>query len=173
MSQNDTKIVSRKLGAFLLVAGLVAFTFNNCGGSHSPSERAFVPQQQLQNAMSNLYSGKLSSDVCRDASQYVCVHKIFSQDVEDAQSEIDFPCVKVSDGTEICVLGDQYRYNSSAAVASCGENCSESYEYQEFNCYVRLPDVHGVYPIQFTAENFQVTVDETYRACLRVVGGTK
>lgn len=173
MSQNDTpKFPVSKFSRILVITFLTSFVavaYNNCGQQAFQTDMAFVPVQKMQDDLMVAYQGRLEPSICLDARKYTCTHKIFSQDVEDSHQSFDFPCVTAGQ-VEFCVKGEQFLYNTAAAAKLCGENCAEKYEYEEFVCYYKLPNLNGAFPIQSTSHSLQNAIEETFAACLRVAG---
>lgn len=160
--------------AVALLACIVAVAYNNCGQQSYAPAPYHTTNEKLVEQFGKLYSGVLSTEMCSDADKYECSHWIFSQDVDYAQTDIEYPCVQI-DGKEFCVIGKQSTFNSKAAADDCRErsNCDEVYEYEEFKCALMLPDTSGYFPIRHEASTFVEALEGAYRKCASAAGVDK
>lgn len=171
MSQNKTAQNIARFVGFLGVGVLIAFVFNNCGANPFYAQQANIPVHKLQDDMVRAMGGKLPASACNEAAKYHCSQQIFSPAAEYGQSEITLPCVRLNNGSEMCLQGHLQTYNTAAAVELCKEDCDDNYDYEEFNCYFEQMDENGFYPLRASASKLEDALNETHSLCMRVVNG--
>jgi hypothetical protein len=156
----------------LLSVLTLLFTYNNCG------ERGFETQQdssevvKIEHRLAVKHADKISANMCEQSESYKCIHRIFSQDVENYEVELDYPCTNIS-GSDLCVHGKQYGFDTAQAALDCGDNCTEKFEYEEFSCYLDLKDDESKYPISGESDNFETALKTAVAGCQKFISGLK
>lgn len=154
----------------ILTLGVVLVTafFQNCGGQQVfVAREAYIPVTKLEDELIAIYGERLSPAMCADSTRYVCQHKVFNTEIENAEAEALYDCVVIN-GESICPHGKTFTYNSAAAESACKEGCNENYNYEEYSCYYDLPTVDGIRPLQSRGEDFAETLAAVHAACARV-----
>jgi len=164
-------------GFLLLVIGsALAIAYNNCGKPHD-SANISTQLDSYENKEVFLiaqFQGKLESNFCYNSANYSCVHKIFSKNLNyQDMGKNHSLCVNLLQGGQVCPEVQQFSYNSQAAQSACQENCQESYEYEEYDCHLKLGSVARVFPLIVTDDNLSRAIEKLNRSCLRIQEGNK
>lgn len=170
---NQRRILQTCIGIGTVAALL--FAFNNCGKVFT-GEFESDHLQPLATKVSNLkatYQGNLSQNFCFESKNYSCVHKVFSSTAESQDLGVSSEeCVNLSSGGQVCPETHHYVLNSQAAKEACKENCQESYDFQDYDCNLKLaPSKSGVYPLVVTTDNLEGAIEELHRACQDIQKG--
>lgn len=164
------------ISVFVIAGFFLAIAFNNCGKSQGSlnlstqldsyeNKEVFLIQQ---------FQGKLDQEFCYSSTNYSCVRKVFSQninyqDLGSSQSE----CIHLLRGGEICPEIRNYTYNSKAAQSACQENCQESYEYEEYDCHLKLGSVARVFPLVTTENTLSKAIEKLNQSCVHIQEGNQ
>lgn len=166
----EKRALKKTVRISILTLGVVLVTafFQNCGGQQVfVAREAYIPVTKLENELVTIYGERLSPAMCADSSHYVCQHKIFNTEIDNAEAVAHYDCVTIN-GESICPHGKTFTYNSAAAKAACKEGCNENYNYEEFACYYNLPTVDGIHPLQSSGADLAETLAAVHAACVRV-----
>ena len=132
MSKNRA-LPALKFFLFAFFSGVVAISYNNCG------QRSFDTNETSQGnryytTVESLESGRahLSKTMCLDEKNFVCELKSFSVHHKNDRLEVDFPCVDIQTGHELCVSG--FAHNFRSKCEKCQEKGRDS-EFEEYACY--------------------------------------
>src|SRR5438105_143557 len=133
-----------------LLGLLTVVSFNNC--ARNPNTNASVPltafqdQRGIEKTLAQQYDAKMPADFCEKSENYFCHLQIFSPTVATAIEKTEFDCVQLLKGGKLCPAGLLMTHNSKSATENCN-NCGESFDYQEFECHLRLLDPNQLYPL--------------------------
>src|SRR5690606_8331270 len=98
--------------------------------------------------------GNLPIGFCTKGANYGCLHKVFSRTAEEREYEGSSQCVM---GGILCVNVISRTYNSAVLAQDCPD-CE--FDYDEFECHVKLADQTGIYPLIVTARSFDDAVTQ-------------
>ncbi len=169
------------LALSLIGIAIVNVTFTNCGGVGSaPSSNATsqMSYETTVTALKTMHAGRVPISFCQDSKNYACLYKVFSTKVEVNSANSPEPvCTAVSDRTEICAMTQKFTYSTISAEKACGENCDEAarhlYDYEEFECHVKLSlNTDGIYPLVASESNFLGSLEKVYQSCLEIQKGS-
>lgn len=155
---------------FLFCFGSLVLVFNNCG--HSPTSTSNVNQSTADTiqTLSQLHSKSMSADFCSMSANYECLHKVFASHVETGTSQQQV-CAPVSGGNELCPQVTVQTYDSSAAQQACQAGCNENYNYEEYECHLKLAGGNGIYPLVVTQASLSEALNQLKQSCQDIQRG--
>lgn len=164
-----------QVGIFLCVFISLSLAFNNCGQSPQDSAAywANLSEEEKLEGLLKLHGGSLSSDFCRDSTRYECIHKVFAEGIEQAAWPPVSECLVTAVGDSLCPLVSSRTYNTAAASRACGEQCWESYNYEEYQCHLKLAGGVGHFPLVKVAATLTPAIEELQTDCFRIVQGSR
>ena len=169
------------LALSLIGIAVINVTFTNCGGVGSVQSSTVTSQMSYEStvtALKTLHAGRVPASFCQDSKNYACLYKVFStRVVNNSSSAPEAICTAVSDRTEICATTQKFVYSTFNAEKSCRENCDEAarhmYDYEEFECHVKLSlNADGIYPLVASEKNFVDSMEKVYQSCLEIQKGS-
>jgi hypothetical protein len=174
-------IIPKLTSFFSLILSIFVITglYTNCAKDRvieskktlDSAEAAYVPLLQLQKKLGSLYGSSLTPTVCNDSERYFCDHRVYSPDVTESKSQVNYPCVELKD-IKICSRGLEINIDSSQLAESClGRTCSpDDIDYSEYFCYLAIPNENGTFPIQGTYSSLTIGVEDLNNQCLGLSG---
>jgi hypothetical protein len=164
-----------QVGVLLLIGLSLAFGFNNCGkvASYPLDESQLAPLETKVELLAQKYQGKLTGNFCEAAENYACLQKTFSRELATEPAGSSMACATISGGIEICPQIQKRTYNSGVATELCKqEHCEESYEFEEFDCHLKLGANMGVYPVVVTGSELSEALETLHQSCLKIQQGS-
>lgn len=152
---------------FLLgVCMLVAMTFNNCG--QTPPQDSVINQSYEKRIADTkiIYGHVLDQNFCADSSNYSCNRKIYSPHIQDSKKLLKDVCLPVGEGSILCPTGLELRFNTQTAIENCGPACPDTFDYEDAQCSLVLPNMLGENPINESGRNLGESLSKVFNACL-------
>lgn len=177
-SLNQKNISQLAIIGFAFV--VVSLSFNNCGGVGSmPNATALSQMSYVEkvDALTRVHQGHLPANFCADSRNYSCLHKVFSSKVtEDDFKNAEAICTPLTDGIELCPTTADFLYSTSAAKATCTDNCNgdlaNGFDTEEFECHLKLSlQADGIYPLVASKKDFNSSIEKIYQSCLAIQKG--
>lgn len=167
-------------GSVGTIIALIAFSifmtlaYNNCGQNRRSDDLAFKSLEAFQKDFAEVASDHYNGFYCDNLDSYSCVQKSFGPDLKNGQADIEFDCVEVAEGKEICARGNKFNFDSSSQIQDC-KNCSDEeinkrYIFDEFVCYHKGVKLDGLYPIRADGNSLDETLKNTYKTCKKLLG---
>lgn len=154
----------------------LSLSYNNCAQNVQSKANAFKDYDDRVTILTQQFGGKFDKTFCDNSENYACLHKAFSpshQNEDRGFSNSDCRVMEVGDSGDkrICPQIQSFTYNSSTALESCQENCTDQYEFEEFECHLKLGPVMGVYPLVSSQATLQESLQQLYKSCQQVQEG--
>ena len=162
-----------KILGLCLAAFCLSLAFNNCAPPFlaSNNDSAFRTPEEIEQDYRTQYAGKLTPELCQNSAMYSCSHKIFSPEVPDQNLAINLDCVSIG-SFSLCPRGQLISFNTASATEICqNTNCTDNYNYEEFECHFVLPDLASKNSLQSTQATLSQSLNDLYEACQRITTG--
>jgi hypothetical protein len=182
--QRDNKKMKYMI-PLLIIVGLI-FSFNNCAQNTQQQVQnttppiapvaAFLQKDQVIDQLSKAHQNRLEANFCFDSKNYSCIHKQFSQNLQNQKFPPTEECVKLLQGGEICASIETWTYNSKVASELCqnSDDCSDQYEFSEYECSLKLGlEQAGQFPLVVSKEKLVDSIEEVVQACLKLTTTSK
>jgi hypothetical protein len=147
--------------------------YNNCAQTKSSvtgETLAFMSETEKVEKLKADHSSTLDSNFCENSQNYSCRRKIFSAAAESLKPKTEAHCFQLlKSGNEFCLSLPTQIYNSSSAQEACDGNCSEQYEFTEYDCHLKLsPLGTTINPLIVSTQDLKSSVEKIYQSCLRL-----
>ena len=67
---------------------------------------------------------------------------------------------------------DEFIFATASAQSHCQENCADQFDYEEYDCHLKLSlHADGLYPLVSTEATLQTSLETLYKSCLEIQKG--
>lgn len=160
----------------LFFSGFLALSFNNCAPNPAnphaagPLQSPFMTNEQKIKVLVEQSHNALSADFCNQEKNYSCLHKIHSKSVENSREIEKDNCAQTSQNGKLCPAMEIVRFNTEAASRACTTDCN--YEYEEYDCHLKVLSEEGIYPLTAQAPTLGEALEQLSASCLELTINT-
>ncbi len=146
----------------------VLILYVNCDGYKSATSREISSQTCVNSAKHSLklQNFEASAD-CFDLENIVCEKRSFRPNIPTATSKGE-ECLQSETWGDICVELTYLDFNTSEASSDPElYKSGASYNYQEYNCYIKNFKHHGKVIFHASHQHLSESLEDLYRSCLQ------
>jgi hypothetical protein len=147
---------------------LALIPFSNCSRNPqnaSVPKTAYLSPSEKEEAIKLEFKGRIPITFCQTSDAYGCMKRVYSGKVKSEELPGKQECAEVSDQLKLCPLTQTFHFNSLAAEENCN-GCQETYEYLEYSCHLKIPNIENIYPIVAIKPSMGQSLSELYELCV-------